>query len=194
MSKFVENFDADNEYLTIPDGFKEVAHDTRSRNGEDVEVVRYQQSEKIVQNNPHVTVVYGDDGRLISYNNFSVDSPDALPDDSEAVDIALNVFDSLDSEYAEELSLMRIDEQERLFINDDGDEIATPILWVKFAHMNGSYNWVSVGPAGQVIEFERESLWDYGQSRRATEEWNDDDWVAAREHRGPQLSAPSALA
>jgi len=45
-----------------------------------------------------------------------------------------------------------------------------------------------------VIELERESGWDFFQSRRATEEWNYDDWVLARNGQGPQLAAPEALA
>ncbi len=81
-----------------------------------------------------------------------------------------------------------------LFLNEDGDEISIPILWVKFAHANGSYNWVSVGADGRVVEMERESYWDYFRNRRATEEWNYDDWVLAYEGKGPQPAAPEALA
>ena len=35
---------------------------------------------------------------------------------------------------------------------------------------------------------------DYMRNRRATEEWNYDNWVLAREGKGPQLKAPEALA
>lgn len=89
---------------------------------------------------------------------------------------------------------MRIDHLKRQFINDQGKYVEIPISWVKFAHTNGSYNWVSVGPDNQIFEMERESYWNYWLSRRATEEWNYDSWVLAREGKGPQPAAPEALA
>ena len=36
-------------------------------------------------------------------------------------------------------------------------------------HDNGSFNWVTIGGSGQIIEFEREVRWDYMMSRRQTE-------------------------
>ncbi|WP_243681245.1 hypothetical protein [Lacticaseibacillus manihotivorans] len=45
-----------------------------------------------------------------------------------------------------------------------------------------------------MIEMEIESLWDYFRGRRATEMWDNDDWVKARQQNGPQLPSPNALA
>lgn len=108
--------------------------------------------------------------------------------------VATEVWHHLDEKYARGLQFMRIDTLKRFFIDQDGTRQDFEVLWVKFAHSNGSYNWVTIGPGGQVVEVERESRWDYRRARRATEEWNYDDWVLAREGKGPQLKAPEALA
>lgn len=47
---------------------------------------------------------------------------------------------------------------------------------------------------GQLIEMEIDSRWDYFRGRRKTEMWDNDDWVLAREGKGPQLNSPNALA
>lgn len=41
---------------------------------------------------------------------------------------------------------------------------------------------------------EFDSHWDYYNGQRKTEMWDNDDWVLAREGRGPQYPNPSALA
>lgn len=194
MTQFVQVFGKPQRALTIPDNFELIASNSQKRNREKVTVERYQAAKPTVMNGPHVTVIYGRDGRLISYNNFAVQSTADLPSDQEAITIATSVFEQLDSKYASGLSYMRIDRLSRYYIDEAGHEIDIPILWVKFAHKNGSYNWVSVGAGGKVIEVERESKWDYWRSRRATEEWNYDDWVLARNGMGPQPSSPEALA
>ncbi|MDN5951228.1 MAG: hypothetical protein L0H66_03140, partial [Loigolactobacillus coryniformis] len=116
------------------------------------------------------------------------------PIKGDVVHIAEQTWQTVDPDYARGLHYMRTDTLPRFFIDDQGQRQSFKVQWVKFAHDNGSYNWVSVGPGGQVIELERESRWDYFQSRRATEEWNYDDWVLARNGQGPQLAAPEALA
>jgi hypothetical protein len=170
------------------------ADDTRTRNGEPVQVERYQQTPAINWFGPHITLVWGSDGRLVSFNDFSVTSQKPLPKPAEARQIAVNTFQTLDATYAAGLQYMRTDHLVRQFMNAKGTMVDIPVWWVKFAHVNGSYNWVSVGAGGQIVEVERESLWSYTGSRRATEEWNYDDWVLARMGQGPQPSAPAALA
>ncbi|KRK48332.1 hypothetical protein [Secundilactobacillus kimchicus] len=194
MTQSIQVFGQFQAELTLPDQFKLIASDSRTRNHETVTVERYQMTEPVVMNGPHVTVVYGDDGRLISYNNFAERSTTEMPSKREAVAIAKRLFQKLDPQYARDLSYMRVDQLSRSFVDDANRQVAIPIMWVKFAHANGSYNWVSVGAGGQVIEMERESEWDYWQSRRATEEWNYDDWVLARMGLAPQPAAPEALA
>ena len=56
-------------------------------------------------------------------------------------------------------------------------------------HDNGSFNWVTIGGDGQIIEFEREVRWDYMMSRRQTEMWYYDDWVLARMGKGSAVNA-----
>lgn len=194
MTQYINVLGEDEKALTLPDNFKLVSSDQRSRNNETVTVERYQESAPVVMNGPHITVVYGDDDRLISYNNLTSAGGDNLPSEREAVTIARWVFENLDADYAAGLSFMRVDRLTRTYNDEDGNEVEVPMLWVKFAHTNGSYNWVSVGENSQVLEVERESEWDYWQSRRATEEWNYDEWVLARMGMGPQPASPEALA
>lgn len=142
-----------------------------------------------------MTVIVGADERLISYNRFSIDRAILkLPTSGNEVALAERIWDEVDPDYAAGLDYMRTDSYERFFIDENGEEVLLPIRWVKFAHRNGSYNWVSIGPGNQIIEVERESRWNYMRNRRATEEWNYDNWVLAREGKGPQLKAPEALA
>lgn len=181
--------------LILPDEFKKVASDTRTRNDEPVLVERYQRDENAQPNHEHVTLVWGQDHRLISFNKFSLaDDSGKLPSKRQAAKIALATMMALDARYASELSYMRTDLLTRSYLDDNEQLVTIPIQWVKFAHPNGSYNWVSVGAGGQVIEMERESYWDYFLSRRSTEEWNYDNWVLAYEGKGPQPAAPEALA
>ncbi|MFL2028138.1 hypothetical protein [Loigolactobacillus zhaoyuanensis] len=181
--------------LIIPNNFKLVTTETHRRNREEVRVERYQMTPEFSPNNAHITLVYGADERLISYNRFYVALDQlTLPIKGVVIQIAEQVWQTVDADYARGLHYMRTDKQQRYFIDDQGVRQAFAVQWVKFAHDNGSYNWASIGPDGQVIELERESRWDYFRSRRATEEWNYDDWVLARNNQGPQLAAPEALA
>ncbi|KIS02870.1 hypothetical protein [Paucilactobacillus wasatchensis] len=180
--------------LIIPDNFELVSSAQRERNGEQVQVERYQHGKDVIPNNAHMTLVYGEDDRLISYNNFVGDINLELPGDDELVQTATAVWHNLDAKYARRLQFMRIDTLQRFFVDQHGDRNEFEVLWVKFAHNNGSYNWVTIGPGGQILEVERESRWDYMRARRATEEWNYEAWVLAREGKGPQLAAPEALA
>lgn len=180
--------------LVIPVDFTLVSTVERERNSERVQVERYQHGANIIPNNAHVTLVYGEDDRLISYNNTVGDVKLELPTDDELVQTAADVWHNLDAEYARGLHFMRIDTLNRFFIDNHGNRNEYEVLWVKFAHNNGSYNWVTIGPGGQILEVERESRWDYMHSRRATQEWNYDAWVLAYEGKGPQLAAPEALA
>lgn len=180
--------------LQIPQGFTRIDQHARRRNGESVRVDRYQAAPPIHWLGPHLTLVWGSDGRLLSFNNFSGTSKAPRPSEDAARVLAQRVMQALDPEYAAGLEYMRTDSLAREFINATGKRVPIPVWWVKFAHRNGSYNWVSIGAGVQVVEMERESFWDYTQGRRATEEWNYDDWVLARMGQGPQPAAPAALA
>ena len=58
----------------------------------------------------------------------------------------------------------------------------------------GNYCWVGLGANGEVLEFERDSYWDYSAGRQSSEMWNGDDWILAHRGEGPQLQAPMAWA
>lgn len=141
--------------LIIPDEFKLVSSTQRQRNREKVRVERYQQEKEVVSNNTHLTLVYGEDGRLISYNNFFENPSLPLPSENNLVQLATDVWENLDADYARGLQFMRIDRLKRFYKTSKGKRIDFDVLWIKFAHNNGSYNWVTIGPGGQIMEVER---------------------------------------
>lgn len=96
--------------------------------------------------------------------------------------------------YNRALAFLRIEQQERSFFDQKGILQSIPVLWIKFGHTNVSYNWVTLGADGMIVEMERDSRWDYFGGRRKTEMWDNDDWVLARYGNGPQLPSPNALA
>ncbi|WP_225047646.1 hypothetical protein [Lacticaseibacillus kribbianus] len=180
--------------LQLPDEFVLVATEHRSRNVEKVRVERYQAQAPPVPFRAHATLVYGNDDRLLSFNRFTVPLDAPLPDLAEAQAIARRVFTELDPDYAAGLEYIRTDKLRREVVDAKGAVVPIPIRWVKFTHENGSYNWVSVGAGGAVVEYERESMWDYRENWRATEEWNYDQWVLARAGKAVQPPAPEAVA
>lgn len=179
--------------LDVPANFRLIVTERHHRNGELVTVQRYQPTAPAIPYCEHVSLVWGSDGRLLSFNRFVRPTGIGLPSPSEAQVIAEATMLGLDALYAHGLHFMRVLPQARGVIID-GHQIEIPMRWVKFGHDNGSYNLVGVGAGGRVVECEREAFWDYARGRRATEEWNFDQWVLAREGRGIQPPAPESLA
>ncbi|WP_369526586.1 hypothetical protein [Lacticaseibacillus paracasei] len=179
--------------LPIPEDYHVVQTDVRKRNKVQVTVDRYQNVDEVPPNNKHLTLVTDRNGNLISFNASTFKNGGKLPSADKALRQAVTLFNQLDPNYADGLSYMRTEQQERHY-EDNGMQVSAPVYWIKFAHRNGSYNWVTIGPDNQIIEIERESFWDYFRNRRATEMWNYDNWVLARQGKIPQLAAPDALA
>lgn len=125
--------------LSIPEDFTRITSEPRSRNGEAVRVDRYQHQRPVEWYGPHVTLVWGEDGRLLSFNDFTGTSNAPLPSQAAARQIALQVWQTLDPGYAAGLEYMRTDHLSRYF-DVDNQRIEIPVWWVKFAHRNGSYN------------------------------------------------------
>lgn len=142
----------------------------------------------------HITTITSQNGKcLLSYTNMMPVYLNKLPHKDDAEKLAMDVMEKVDPQYASGLTLLRIEKQTRQY-KDEGEIVTFPVLWVKMMHNNGSFNWVTIGGNGQIIEFEREVRWDYMMSRRQTEMWYYDDWVLARMGKGPQLIPPAALA
>lgn len=179
--------------LQLPADFDVVEEYTARRNHALVTVTRLQKEPPITPNNQHITLITDQAGALVSYNSSAFQAGDQLPASDGLVAKAQTIFNQLLPDYAPGLSYMRTEKQTRSY-HVDGTTITAPVYWVKFAHQNGSYNWVTFGPAGQLIEVERDALWDGAANRRATAMWNSDDWVQALKGQGPQLLPPNALA
>ncbi|EOP52351.1 hypothetical protein IKQ_03039 [Bacillus cereus VDM053] len=180
--------------LPIPKYVKLVHEHEELRDGVHVEIQRYQAEEPLNYGGSHITTITSQkDKHLLSYTNMMPVYSNKLPHKDEAEKIAMDVIEKVDRQYAKGLTLLRIEKQTRHYV-EGGQTVEFPVLWIKMMHNNGSFNWVTIGGDGQIIEFEREVRWDYMMSRRQTEMWYYDDWVLARIGEGPQLLSPAALA
>ncbi|MFD1484059.1 hypothetical protein ACFQ5J_02310 [Lacticaseibacillus baoqingensis] len=185
--------------LMIPDGYQIVVEKLVPRNGKQVHLRRYQPASlpKEALNREHVTVIYGDNGYLYSYNALTQPLAGKLPSEDQAFAKAEQVWQEVDPAYREQLEELRsLTGQTRTYVNAQGQTVTIPLEWAKYANTvdEGSYEWVGLGPNGVVLEFERQSFWDFSANRQKTEMWNGDDWILARRGLGPQLPAPLPVA
>lgn len=179
--------------IMIPKDYRLVTERKEKRNGQKVEIVRFQKDGKFQLNGPRISVVFLNDD-IISIKNLTTIPSGKFPDLLKARDISQHVFSVANSQYSKGLSFIRIEKQERTFIDYKNEVRTFPVLWIKYGHKIGSYNWVTLGANGIIIEMEFDSRWDYFKGRRKTEMWDNDDWILAHEGKGPQLPIPNALA
>ena len=180
--------------LPIPNYVNLVREHEELRDGVQVSIQHYQEEGALHYGGTHITTITSQNGKLLlSYTNMMPIYSNTLPHKDEAEKMAMDVMEKVDQRYASGLTFLRIEKQIRQYKNE-GEVVTFPVLWVKMMHHNGSFNWVTIGGDGQIIEFEREVRWDYMMSRRQTEMWYYDDWVLARMGKGPQLLPPAALA
>ncbi|HDR8476439.1 hypothetical protein [Bacillus thuringiensis] len=183
------------ELLPIPTNAQLVSVQEEIRDGIKVEVRRYQTQDTIQFRGPHITTIASQEGRYpLSYTNLIAEPSGEFLNLDYAAGLAMDIMFAIDPEYAEGLTILRIEKQTRCFINSAKDIVEFPVLWIKMIHSNGSYNWVTLGSGGKVVEFERQVQWDYLAGRRQTEMWFHDEWVLTRMGKGPQLPPPIALA
>lgn len=177
----------------IPDNFELVSKTSEDRNNQKVDILRFQKDGIFTSNGPRVIAIFLNDN-IISIKNLTSIPKGKLPTSTEAKKIAKKIFSQVNPEYSKDLSFIRVEKQQRSFIDGRNNTQSLPVLWVKYGHKNGTYNWVTLGASDVVIEMEFDSRWDYFAGRRKTEMWDNDDWVLAHEGKGPQLPAPQALA
>ncbi|BCA86477.1 hypothetical protein EsVE80_20000 [Enterococcus saigonensis] len=178
--------------VTIPDSYQLVEEKNVYRNNKAVTVWRFQEDGIFSLNGPRIIIVFSNT-TILSIKNLTTIPTGKLPSSQLAQEVAQKTFLKSDSSYARRLSFIRIERQQRQ-ITLENKTAQFPVLWIKYAHANGSYNWVTLGADNQIIEMEIDSRWDYSHGRRKTEMWDNDDWVLAREKNGPQLMPPNALA
>lgn len=182
-----------NQWTTIPENYELVSETVEIRNNQAVTINRFQLDGNYRYNGARIIEI-SEEGKLVSFKNYSEIPVGKLLANERAKEVAEKVFYKTNRSYAEGLSFIRIEQQQRSFFDEEGVEQVFPVQWIKFIHRNGSYNWVTLGGGGVIIEMELDSRWDYIRGRRKTEMWDNDDWVLAREGRGPQLPSPAALA
>lgn len=185
--------------LQIPDDYKIVVNKLVPRNEEQVRLLRYQPANlpEEVLGREHITVMYPEGGELYTYNALTQPLSGPMPTEQEAWDKAERIWQQVAPNYRGKLERLRIlDGQERSYTDTNGYTVTFPLMWAKYANTEdmGSYEWIGLGPNGQLVEFERYNSWDYAAGRQKTEMWYGDDWVRARRGLGPQLEAPMPLA
>lgn len=181
-----------NNFVTLPEDYQLVDQKEEIRNNQPVVIVRFQKNGQFILKGPRIIGVF-QGNTLVSFKNYTEAYEGSFIKDDEAKQKANAVFKKVDINYARDLSFIRMETQERTFI-DNNQSIVVPVEWLKYSHIDGSYNWVTLGSSGVLIEMEIGSRWDYFLGRRKTEMWDNDDWVLAREGKGPQLNRPDALA
>ncbi|ANK61429.1 hypothetical protein [Loigolactobacillus backii] len=184
--------------LPIPDDYQLVYDRIVTRDGEKIHLRRYQPADlkEEALERERVVVLCRDDGYVLTYNALIHPGTGKLPSEKEAWAKAERVWQEVDPKYRERLERMETSRQERSYVNAAGKTITVPIIWAKYADLQseGNYCWVGLGANNEVLEFERDSYWDYDAARQKSEMWNYDDWILARRGDGPQLDPPRALA
>ncbi|WP_054663223.1 hypothetical protein [Lacticaseibacillus camelliae] len=185
--------------LPIPENYQVVEDQLVPRDGESVHMRRYQPKELPQEaiGREHITVVYRDDGFLYTYNALTQPLTGALPCLDAAWDHAEKIWQDVNPDYRQQLERLRtLGNQTRSYTNAAGKKVTIPILWAKYANkvVEGSYEWIGLGPGNTVVEFECHNLWDYAAGREQTEMWYSDTWILARRGLGPQLQPPLAKA
>ncbi len=182
-----------NKVVAIPADYQLVEEKNEIRNNQEITIWRFQKDGKFQVNDPRIIAIFLKD-TLVSVKNMTNVPSGKMSSSEYAREIAETIFSKSNRSYARGLSFIRIEQQRREFLDADGRTHQFPVLWIKFGHSNGSYNWVTLGANEQLIEMEIDSRWDYFRGRRKTEMWDNDDWVLARAGDGPQLASPNALA
>lgn len=179
--------------VVLPEDYRLVKTATELRNRRPVVIQRYQTAGEFRYAGPRIVAVFERD-QLISLKNLAAVPKGKLLDEEVAKQNANAFFEKVAPNDAKKLSFLWIERQTRELMTADGQTNEFSVLWVEFSHRDGSYDWVTLGGGGTLIELERDSQWDYFRGRRKTEMWDNDDWVRARQGLGPQLPSPNALA
>lgn len=185
--QWIDLFGLNENLMKVDDSIK-------TRNNKNVRVIRYQLSKPTELDRPHITFVIEETGSLLSFVNHMLLANNGSFTETQALEKAETVFQELVPTFSKGLSYLRTDVLARAFIGSNGNTVFKPIYWVKFVHINGSYNWVGFTMDGNIEEFEINSFWDFSRMRRKTEMWDNDGWVKARLGIGPELESPNALA
>lgn len=181
------------KFITMPKDYELVSKNSEVRNRKNVEILRFQKRGIFILNGPRIIIILLDD-EIISIKNLITIPQGKFPNSTEAKETTKQVFSIANDHYSRDLTFIRIEKQQRSFLDEHHQSHVFPVIWIKYVHTNGSYSWVTLGADHTVIEMEFDSHWDYFKGRRKTEMWDNDDWVLAHEGKGPQLSSPNALA
>ncbi|WP_344074546.1 hypothetical protein [Nocardiopsis metallicus] len=183
--------------VEIPEGWAEADESTVLQDGEEVTVRRYQADGERVLGGSHLSVVLGEDDRLVGLTRLEAEAagdPEDLPSHEQAREAAYTWLAQQDSEYLEGLTEQWVDRHDEVVVDADGQEAVIPGIKVKTRHDDGRYAWVIVGVGARIVAFERDVTWDSAAQRRSTQMWLHDAWVAAVEGTGDQPPAPAAPA
>jgi hypothetical protein len=180
--------------LVIPEDF--VHTHVRHELHEDipVTVTRHQRIHDLAYGGEHVTTVIGADNGILygCTRQIATRAEGRLPDTDMAREIAFDLLNRVDADYALGLRELWIDRHDESVLTGAGDPATVAGVKVKTGHDNGLYTWVIVGEHGRVITYERDVVWNSAESRRHTHMWLHDRWIAAHDAGGPEPVPPFA--
>lgn len=100
-----------------------------------------------------------------------------LPDRETARTVAETFLADAASDLHDAVDVLWIEPHDET-ITADGRDVVVTGMKVKCRDQSGTYAWVIVGPETEVVTFERNVIWNDDMSRRETEQWLHDDWLA----------------
>ncbi|GHC94759.1 hypothetical protein GCM10007079_45550 [Nocardiopsis terrae] len=183
--------------VELPEGWAEADERTALHDDEEVTVRRYQVDGERVLGESHLSVVLGEDDRIVGVTLLDAGAagdPDDLPTHDQARETAYNWLARQDSDYLEGLTEQWVDRHDEVVVDAEGRERVIPGVKVKTRHDDGRYAWVIVGAGARIVTFERDVTWDSSAQRRSTQMWLHDRWIAAVEGTGEHPPAPAAVA
>ncbi|MDV7719494.1 hypothetical protein GA840_06480 [Pediococcus ethanolidurans] len=163
--------------MIIPKEYSLVQVATAPYNNKKINIKRYQKQPRINYNGPHITIVSDEEGLVYEYSSLTHRNNFALPTDNAAKMIAQQMITAIEPKRFSKLSFLEIEDQERFFIDRNGNRQMIPILWVKYSDTTDGFSWVGIAGNGEVVEYERQAFYDYVNGGGKTEQWINDDWL-----------------
>lgn len=169
--------------IAFPDGYEQVSERFATQDGRAVCITRHERTNGHNRGlgGEHFTVVMdvqmGQIKGVTWMNGSFADMP--LPSREAAQQVAETFLANVAPDLAGSLTILWIEPHDET-VMVDGATITVTGMKVKCRQPSGTYAWVIVGSEGRVMTFERDIVWNTDMSRRTTEKWLHDSWLATQ--------------
>lgn len=167
----------------VPSGYTAVSSKKVSVDAVEATLVRY---ERVDGRNKgitgeHVSFVLDQAGRLKGFMRMDLDLVGQLPSRDRANLVAVNFLREYAPDLIPNMEVSWIEPHEEIVRdNTSGRHELKKLTGMKVKCHNssdGTWFWIIVGPAEQVITFERDIVWITFPGQRQTEKWLHDNWL-----------------